>query len=76
MRAGGGGGVSKYKNTPLPSSTAMKRFFSEPRIFYVNDDSGLSALLGQTANVLNFYDDSGRCASGMAMTVNSKQENS
>jgi hypothetical protein len=36
-----------------------ERFFSEPRIFFVDDDSGLSAI-GQTASGLNFYDDSGR----------------
>jgi hypothetical protein len=32
------------------------RDFSEPRISFVDDDSGLSAI-GQTASGLNFYDD-------------------
>ncbi len=44
MRAGVGEEVSKYKNTPVPSSPAVERFFSEPRIFVVDDDSGLSAI--------------------------------
>ncbi len=44
MRAGVGGEVSKYKNTPIPSSAAVERFFSEPRIFFVDDDSRLSAI--------------------------------
>jgi hypothetical protein len=39
---GWGGGV-KYKNTLVSSSAAVERFFSEPRIFFVGDDSGLSA---------------------------------
>jgi hypothetical protein len=43
MRAGVEGEVSKYKNTPIPSA-AVERFFSEPRIFFVDDDSGLSAI--------------------------------
>jgi hypothetical protein len=51
--------VSKYKNTPVPSSAAVERFISEPRIFFVDDHSD-SPLLGQSASLLNFYDDSGR----------------
>ena len=43
MRAGVGGKVSKYKNTPVSSSAAVERFFSEP-CFFVDDDSGLSAI--------------------------------
>ncbi len=43
MKAGVGGEVSKYKNTPVSSSAVVERFFSEPRIFFVDDDSGLSA---------------------------------
>ncbi len=35
MKAGVGGEVSKYKNIPLSSSAAAKRFLSEPRIFAV-----------------------------------------
>ena len=38
-----GGEVPMLKNTPLSSSAAVKRFFSEPNIFCVDDDSGLSA---------------------------------
>jgi hypothetical protein len=38
----GGGGVSKYKNTPLPSSTAVKRFIQGQEFLFVYDDSGLS----------------------------------
>ncbi len=36
------GGVSKYKNTPVPPSAAVERFFSEPRNLFVDDDSVLS----------------------------------
>jgi hypothetical protein len=46
MRAGvggGGGGVSKYKNTPVSSNAAVERFFSEQN-FFGDDDSGLSAI--------------------------------
>ncbi len=39
MRAGVGGEVSKYKNTPVPFSATEEKFFSEPR-----DESGLSAI--------------------------------
>jgi hypothetical protein len=48
-RGGGGdegwgwGEVSKYKNTTVSSSAAVERFFSEPRIFVIDDDNGLSA---------------------------------
>jgi hypothetical protein len=43
MRIGveGGRGVSKFKNTPVSSNAAVEIFFSEPRIFFVDDDSGL-----------------------------------
>ncbi len=34
--------MTKYKNTPVPSSAAVEKFFSEPRIVVVDDDSGLS----------------------------------
>jgi hypothetical protein len=40
MRAGVGGKVSKYKNTPVSTSAAVEIFFSEPRIFVVDEDSG------------------------------------
>ena len=45
MKAGVGGEVSKYKNTSVSSSAAVKRFFSEPRIFVVDDESRLSAIV-------------------------------
>ncbi len=44
LKAGVGGEVSKYKNTPVPFSAAVERFFSEPRIFFVDDDSKLFAI--------------------------------
>jgi hypothetical protein len=42
--AGVGGEVSKYKNTLVSSSTAVERFFSEPRILFHDDDSRPSAI--------------------------------
>jgi hypothetical protein len=46
MKVGVGGEVSKYKSTPaVLSSAVVKRFFSEPRIFVVDDESGLSAIV-------------------------------
>ncbi len=44
VRTGVGEEMSKYKNTPVPSSSAVERFFSEPRIVFVDDNSGLSAI--------------------------------
>jgi hypothetical protein len=44
MKADVGGKVSKYKNTPVSSSAAVERFFSEPRIFFIDGDSRLSAI--------------------------------
>ncbi len=41
MRLGLGGEVSKYRNILVPSSGEI---FSEPRIFFVDDDSGLFAI--------------------------------
>jgi hypothetical protein len=32
------------QNTPVPSSTAAEGFFSVPRIFFVDEDSVLSAI--------------------------------
>ncbi len=64
MSVGGGdegwgwGEVSKYKNMPLSSSSAVERFFSEPRIFLLMRIAD-STLLGQSASGLNFYDDRG-----------------
>jgi len=43
MKAAIGGEVSIFKNTPLSSSAAVKRLFSEPNILCVDDDSRLSA---------------------------------
>ncbi len=43
------------------SYAAVERIFSEPRICFVDDDSGLSSpLLGHSASGQNFYDDSER----------------
>jgi hypothetical protein len=47
--------VSKYKNTPVSSNAAVERIFSEPRIFFVDDDSALSPLLGQSASGLKAF---------------------
>jgi hypothetical protein len=58
MRAGVGGEVSKYKNTPIPSSAAVERFFSEPRIFMLMTIAD-SLQLGKSASRLTFYHDSG-----------------
>ncbi len=38
-----GGDVSKCKNTPVSSNAAVERILSAPRIYFVDDDSGLSA---------------------------------
>jgi hypothetical protein len=43
MRAGVGEEVSKNKNTSVSSRSALE-IFSEPRILFVDDDSGLSAI--------------------------------
>ena len=58
-RGGVGGKVSKYKNTPVSSSAAVERYFSEPRIFLLMTIAD-SPLLGQSASGMNFNDDSGR----------------
>jgi hypothetical protein len=58
IRAGVGGEVSKYKNTPIPSSAAVERFFSEPRIFLLMTIAD-SLLLGKSDSRLNFYQDCG-----------------
>jgi hypothetical protein len=44
MRAGVGDEVSKYKNTPMPHSSAVERIFFRAKNFFVDDDSGLSAI--------------------------------
>jgi hypothetical protein len=41
---GWGGGCQSTKNTPVTSNAAVERIYSEPRIFVVDDDSGLSAI--------------------------------
>jgi hypothetical protein len=41
----GVGEMSKYKNSPVLSNSAVEIFFSETRIFLVNDDSRLSDIL-------------------------------
>ncbi len=60
---GGGGGRrrlglragAKVQNTPVSSSAAaVERFFSESRIFFVDDDSGLSAVRPQNIQFLKF----------------------
>jgi hypothetical protein len=56
MRAGVGEEVSKYKNIPVPSSSAAVRFFSEPRIFFVLMTIVDSPLFGHSTIGLNFYD--------------------
>jgi hypothetical protein len=53
MRAGFWGGGGKVKNTPVSSNAAVEIFFSEPRMFFVDDDSD-SPLLGQSAANLIF----------------------
>ncbi len=40
---GWGGGVKVQKYSSVIQHAAAERFFSEPRIFFVDDDSGLSA---------------------------------
>ncbi len=44
MRAGVGGEVSKYKNTPVSSNATVERIFFRAKNFVVDDDSGLSAI--------------------------------
>ncbi len=44
IRAGVGGEVLKYKDTLVLASAAVERFFSDPNIFVVDDDSGFSAI--------------------------------
>jgi hypothetical protein len=52
----GWGWEGRCHSTKIHQCHPVERFFSEPRIFFVDDDRGLSAI-GQSDSELNFYDD-------------------
>jgi hypothetical protein len=55
MRAGVGKEVSKYKITPVPSSSALERFFPSQEFLLLMTIVD-SPLYGQSPIGLNFYD--------------------